>query len=70
MTTKLNGLAEQKCTAFLKEIEMLPNPNHLLADLVAALNATYWSSWQNTATFANQLQAAEDYINTLKEIEK
>ena len=27
-----------------KEIDVLPNPNQLLANLVAALNATYWSS--------------------------
>ena len=59
------SLAEAK-----KEIEMLPNPNQLLADLVDALNATHWSSWQSMATFANQLQAAEIYINAIKEIEK
>lgn len=49
---------------------MLPNPNQLLADLVDALNATHWSSWQSMATFANQLQAAESYLNAIKEIEK
>ena len=69
MTTKLNGLAEQKCTNFLKEIEMLPNPNQLLADLVDALNATHWSSWQTTYKFSKQLEAAEAYIAELKEIE-
>ena len=49
---------------------MLPNPNQLLADLVAALNATHWSSWQTTDTFSKQLEAAETYTNALKEIEK
>ena len=47
----------------------MPNPNQLLADLVDALNATYWPSWQSTATFDNQLQAAEAYLNAIKEIE-
>ena len=54
----------------VKEIEMLPNPNQRLADLVADLNATHWSSWQSMAKFANQLQAAEAYLNAMKEIEK
>lgn len=47
----------------------MPNPNQLLADLVAALNATHWSSWQTTDKFSKQLEAAENYINALKEIE-
>lgn len=47
---------------------MIPNPNQLLADLVAALNATYWSSWQSTDRFMPQLEAAEAYVNGLKEI--
>ena len=39
------------------------NPVQLLADLVAALDATHWSSWQSTATFNTQLDAAREYIN-------
>ena len=30
-----------------------------LVNLVAAINSTYWSSWQSTANFAEQLKAAE-----------
>ena len=48
---------------------MLPNPNQLLADLVNALNATNWSSWQTTPSFQKQLEAAEVYIATIKEEE-
>ena len=46
----------------------MPNPNQLLTDLVAALNATHWSSWQSTDKFMPQLEAAEAYVNGLKEI--
>ena len=49
---------------------MIQNPNQLLADLVAALNATHWSSWQSTDKFMPQLEAAEAYVSRLKEIEK
>ena len=47
---------------------VIPNPNQLLADLVAALNATHWSSWQSTDRFMPQLEAAEDYASRLKGI--
>ena len=47
----------------------MPNPNQLLADLVAALNSTYWSCWQSTTKFDAQLQAAEEYLKALKEID-
>ena len=39
------------------------NPVQLLADLVAALDRTSWSSWQSTATFDTQLTKAREYIN-------
>ena len=47
----------------------MPNPNQLLADLVEALNATYWSSWQATDKFSEQLLAAEKYLDAIKEID-
>ena len=46
---------------------ILLNPNELLADLVAALDRAYISSWQSTAEWRKELDAARDYINTIKE---
>ena len=39
------------------------NPVQLLADLVAALDNTYWSSWQSTARFDAELIAARAYLD-------
>ena len=44
----------------------MDNPNQLLDDLVKALDSTYWSSWQTTASFENQLDAAREYVEKLK----
>mgnify|MGYP003598799718 CR=1 FL=1 len=38
----------------------MDSPNQLLDDLVKALDSTNWSSWQTTATFAKQLDAARE----------
>lgn len=40
----------------------MDNPNQLLADLVKALDSAYISSWQSTAQWAKQLDAARDYV--------
>jgi len=45
----------------------LQNPVQLLADLVEALDRAYWSDWQSTATFADQWDAARQYIEKQKE---
>lgn len=37
-----------------------------LVDLVEALNGTYWSSWQTTASFRKQLDSAEEAISARK----
>jgi len=34
-----------------------------LKNLVEGLNKTYWSSWQTTAHFSEQLEAAEKLID-------
>ena len=47
----------------------MDNPNQLLDDLVKALESTNWSSWQTTATFQKQLDAAREYVDKLKENE-
>ena len=44
----------------------MDNPNQLLDDLVKALDSTYWSSWQTTAKFDKQLDAARAYVEKLK----
>ena len=44
----------------------MDNPNQLLADLVKALDSTYWSSWQTTYKFEQQLAAAREYLEKLK----
>jgi hypothetical protein len=45
------------------EMNAFQNPVQLLADLVAALDSTHWSSWQSTANFDKQLDAAREYVN-------
>ena len=44
----------------------MDNPNQLLDDLVKALDSTNWSSWQTTASFEHQLDAAREYVEKLK----
>ena len=44
----------------------MANPNQLLAELVKALDSTNWSSWQTTASFDKQLDAAREYVEKLK----
>ena len=44
----------------------MDNPNQLLDDLVKALDNTNWSSWQTTANFEKQLEAAREYVEKLK----
>ena len=39
---------------------------HLLKELVAALDETYWSSWQTTAKFDNQLTHARNFVAELE----
>lgn len=43
--------------------------SHLLA-LVDALDRTNWSSWQATAEFTNELEAARKYIEEHKDEQK
>lgn len=40
----------------------MPNFEKLLADLVSALDSTHWSSWQTTATFSDELDAAREAL--------
>ena len=44
----------------------MDNPNQLLDDLVKDLDSTNWSSWQTTAAFEKQLNAAREYVENLK----
>lgn len=44
----------------------LANPNELLADLVRALDRAYISSWQSTAEWQKELNAARDYIDAMR----
>lgn len=48
-------------------VSALPRPDAvaLLTDLVNALNATNWSSWQSTAKFDPALRAANTYLGGL-----
>lgn len=43
------------------------NPNELLADLVRALDNAFISSWQSTAAWNNELAAAREYVERLKQ---
>jgi len=45
------------------------NPNQLLEDLVEALDGAFISSWQSTAAWRKQLDAAREYVNRMKEAE-
>lgn len=38
--------------------------DQLLSDLVAALDGAFISSWQSTAAWKAQLDAAREYLNT------
>lgn len=42
----------------------------LLQELVSALDATNWSSWQTTATFIGELDAARDFLASAPAQEK
>lgn len=44
----------------------MKNPNQLLADLVEALDNAFISSWQSTAAWQEQLDAAREYLDRLK----
>ncbi len=48
------------------ESNSLENKNaiNVLKNLVDALNSTYWSSWQSTAKFDDQLTKAEEFLET------
>jgi hypothetical protein len=37
----------------------------LLEDLVVSLNRTHWSSWQATASFWKQKEAAEQWLQAI-----
>lgn len=41
------------------------NPVKMLADLVNALDNTYWSSWQSTAKFSDELEVARSYLSRI-----
>lgn len=41
---------------------MSHNALEILKDLVDALDSTTWSSWQTTARFQDQLEAAREYL--------
>lgn len=40
----------------------MDNPNQLLADLVKALDSAFISSWQSTAGWQKELDAARAYV--------
>lgn len=44
----------------------LENPNQLLDNLVKALDNAFISSWQSTAAWQKQLDAAREYLDALK----
>lgn len=44
----------------------MDNPNQLLENLVNALDNAYISSWQSTASWQQQLDAARAYVAKLK----
>lgn len=41
------------------------NPVEILANLVEALDNTYWSSWQSTAKFWDELEVAREYLSKM-----
>lgn len=43
----------------------MDNPNQLLADLVKALDGAFISSWQSTAAWQKELDAAREYVDQL-----
>ena len=44
----------------------MKNPNQLLDDLVKALDNAFIGSWQSTAAWQKQLDAAREYLDELK----
>jgi hypothetical protein len=44
----------------------MDNPNQLLADLVKALDGAFISTWQSTAAWQKQLDAARAYVEKMK----
>lgn len=42
------------------------NPNQLLADLVKALDSAFISSWQSTAGWQKELDAAREYVERME----
>jgi hypothetical protein len=43
----------------------MDNPNQLLADLVKALDNAFISTWQSTAAWDKQLDAARKYVEKM-----
>lgn len=48
----------------------MDNPNELLAELVKALDNAFISTWQSTAAWQKQLDAARDYVERQQEIQQ
>ena len=44
----------------------MDNPNQLLKELAEALNNAFISTWQSTASWQKQLDAANAYLEKLK----
>ncbi|QKS60863.1 hypothetical protein [Cupriavidus gilardii] len=48
-------------------VAMTADVFHALDELVLALDATFWSTWQTTATFDQQLERARQVLAHAKE---
>lgn len=49
-----------------EQISFARNLVESLANLVEALDNTYWSSWQSTAKFSDELEVAREYLSKIK----
>jgi len=58
---------EQAAERQAAHVAMTADVFHALDDLVLALDATFWSSWQTTASFDQQLERARLVLARAKE---
>ncbi|MCT9125377.1 hypothetical protein [Cupriavidus gilardii] len=58
---------EQAAERQAAHVAMTADVFHALYELVLALDATFWSTWQTTATFDQQLERARQVLARAKE---
>lgn len=64
-TESLMRLAEARGTALREVVAERDQLHQALSELVAALDRTHWSSWQTTAPFWKEFEAAQSAVAAL-----